>query len=84
MITELKEKEFVIQPKTGFGCKLLSADAPDPENPDFALDDGSVVWSIVMVDGRAPKEMQGEFVVYKLSPEEMLQKLQTENWEYFN
>lgn len=83
MITKLKDKDLLIQPNTEFICTLLSADTPDPENPDFALEDGTCVWSLVMSDGRAPLKLQGEFVVYKLKPEEMLEKLQTEGWQFF-
>jgi hypothetical protein len=83
MITQLKDKIYINQPKTGFLCRLLSADAPDPDYPGFALEDGSMVWSIVMVDQRAPIETVGEYVVEKLAPEEMLVKLQNENWEIY-
>lgn len=83
MITKLEDKQLLIQPHTQFICTLLSADAPDPENPGFALEDGTFAWSIVMSDGRAPIELQGEFVVHNLTPEEMLSKLQSEKWEVF-
>lgn len=83
MITKLEDKMEVINPKTGFVCVLLSADAPDPDYPSFALEDGSIVWSIVTVDAQAPQEIVGEYVVNELSPEAMLEKLQNEEWETF-
>lgn len=83
MITELHDKDLLIQPNTEFICTLLSADTPDPENPDFALEDGTFVWSLVMSDGRAPLELQGEYVAHNLKPEEMLNKLQIEGWKFF-
>lgn len=83
MITELHDKDLLIQPNTEFICTLLSADTPDPETPGLALDDGTFVWSLVMSDGRAPLKLQGEYVVHNLKPEEMLNKLQTEGWKFF-
>lgn len=82
MIIELEDRMEVIQPKTGFICKLLSADAPDPFFPGCYLHD-SVVWSIVNVDERAPIELIGNYVIHGLAPEAMLKKLQKENWETF-
>lgn len=77
----LREKTYYQQPVTGFVCVLLACDTPDPIDPRFAAEDGTYVWSLVMIDERATVADRGNYVVRHLTPDVMVAKLETEGWK---
>lgn len=77
---KLREKTYYEQPETGFVCMLVSCDTPDPMNPNLSAEDGTYVWSLIMIDERAPVAERGNYVVHNLTPDDMVAKLDNEDW----